>query len=362
METAAIGGAAHLVNFGGSDTMPGLCMLYEYYGLKLEHCIGTSIPAAEHSTITSWGKDGELEAFKNMLTQYPKGLVAVVSDSYDIYNACKNLWGTELIELIKGREGRLVVRPDSGDPPVIVCEVLEILMEKFGCTTTSTGHKLLPPQIRVIQGDGVSYETLSTILAAMEAKGYAAGNVAFGSGGALLQKLNRDTQKCAFKCCEAIVNGEARNVFKVWHPLAAKPKSPPPPSLTHIPWAKAHGAHNSAAASAHVARAAEPTDVARARAPSRRPGRHDARHTGPDHRQGQAVEEGAAEAGQGRRQLQDPHGGRGQARGRRPRHGTRRSSSPRTPPKAHLPGPRYWRRPPARPPARPPGRLAARPP
>jgi len=214
METAAIGGAAHLVNFGGSDTMPGLCMLYEYYGLKLEHCIGTSIPAAEHSTITSWGKDGELEAFKNMLTQYPKGLVAVVSDSYDIYNACKNLWGTELIELIKGREGRLVVRPDSGDPPVIVCEVLEILMEKFGCTTTSTGHKLLPPQIRVIQGDGVSYETLSTILAAMEVKGYAAGNVAFGSGGALLQKLNRDTQKCAFKCCEAIVNGEARNVFK----------------------------------------------------------------------------------------------------------------------------------------------------
>ena len=358
METAAIGGAAHLVNFGGSDTMPGLCMLYEYYGLKLEHCIGTSIPAAEHSTITSWGKDGELEAFKNMLTQYPKGLVAVVSDSYDIYNACKNLWGTELIELIKGREGRLVVRPDSGDPPVIVCEVLEILMEKFGCTTTSTGHKLLPPQIRVIQGDGVSYETLSTILAAMEAKGYAAGNVAFGSGGALLQKLNRDTQKCAFKCCEAIVNGEARNVFKVWHPLAAKPKSPPP-SLTHIPWAKAHGAHNSAAASAHVARAAEPTDVARARAPSRRPGRHDARHTGPDHRQGQAVEEGAAEAGQGRRQLQDPHGGRGQARGRRPRHGTRRSSSPRTPPKAHLPGPRYWRRPPARPPARPPGRAPA---
>lgn len=227
METAAIGGAAHLVNFGGSDTMPGLCCLVEYYGLKLEHALGTSIPAAEHSTITSWTKDGELEAFKNMLTQYPKGLVAVVSDSYDIYNACKNLWGKELIDLIKSREGRLVVRPDSGDPPVIVCEVLEILIEKFGCTTTSTGHKLLPPQIRVIQGDGVSYETLSTILAAMEAKGYAAGNVAFGSGGALLQKLNRDTQKCAFKCCEAIVNGEKRNVFKVCHPWP-RPTSPPP--------------------------------------------------------------------------------------------------------------------------------------
>jgi len=214
METAAIGGAAHLINFGGSDTMPGLCCLVEYYGLPLEMALGTSIPAAEHSTITSWTKEGEVDAFKNMLTQYPEGLVAVVSDSYDIYNACKNLWGKELIELIKNRKGRLVVRPDSGDPPVIVCEVLEMLGERFGTEKTSTGHKLLPGYIRVIQGDGVSYETLGVILAAMEAKGWAAGNLAFGSGGALLQKLNRDTQKCAFKCCEAVVNGQPRHVFK----------------------------------------------------------------------------------------------------------------------------------------------------
>eukprot|EP00908_Phaeocystis_cordata_P016901 Transcript_28221.p4 GENE.Transcript_28221~~Transcript_28221.p4 ORF type:complete len:227 (-),score=137.28 Transcript_28221:386-1066(-) len=149
-----------------------------------------------------------------MLTSYPEGLVAVVSDSYDIYNACKTLWGKELVELIKNRKGCLVVRPDSGDPPVIVCEVLELLAEAFGTEKTETGHKLLPPYIRVIQGDGVSYESLGTILAAMEAKGWAAGNLAFGSGGALLQKLNRDTQKCAFKCCEAIVNGEARYVYK----------------------------------------------------------------------------------------------------------------------------------------------------
>jgi nicotinamide phosphoribosyltransferase len=214
METAAIGGAAHLINFGGSDTMPGLCCLVEYYGLPLEFCMGTSIPAAEHSTITSWTKEGELDAFRNMLTSYPEGLVAVVSDSYDIYNACKTLWGKELVELIKNRKGCLVVRPDSGDPPVIVCEVLELLAEAFGTEKTETGHKLLPPYIRVIQGDGVSYESLGTILAAMEAKGWAAGNLAFGSGGALLQKLNRDTQKCAFKCCEAIVNGEARYVYK----------------------------------------------------------------------------------------------------------------------------------------------------
>jgi len=124
---------------------------------------------------------------------------------------------------IKNREGRLVVRPDSGDPPVIVCEVLDMLANAFGTTMTETGHKLLPPYIRVIQGDGVSYESLKVILQAMQDKGWAAGNVAFGSGGALLQKLNRDTQKCAFKCCEAIVNGEARHVFK--DPITDKGKA-----------------------------------------------------------------------------------------------------------------------------------------
>merc|ERR1719399_1254829 len=81
METAGIGGAAHLINFGGSDTMPALCILHHYYKLGLDKVIGTSIPAAEHSTITSWTKAGEIEAFRNMLTQYPEGLVAVVSDS-----------------------------------------------------------------------------------------------------------------------------------------------------------------------------------------------------------------------------------------------------------------------------------------
>lgn len=96
--------------------MPALCLMHEYYGLGLDKIIGTSIPAAEHSTITSWTKPGELDAFRNMLTQYPKGLVAVVSDSYDIYNACKNLWGTELKQMILDREGVLVVRPDSGNP------------------------------------------------------------------------------------------------------------------------------------------------------------------------------------------------------------------------------------------------------
>jgi hypothetical protein len=94
---------------------------------------------------------------------------------------------------------RLVVRPDSGDPPVIVPQLLELLGKAFAedVTTTATGHKVLPPYIRMIQGDGISYESLGEILKAMALAGWAAENLAFGSGGALLQKLNRDTQKCA---------------------------------------------------------------------------------------------------------------------------------------------------------------------
>jgi nicotinamide phosphoribosyltransferase len=227
VESAALGGAAHLVNFWGTDTMAALvCVKHYYHGgsvpLPTDPSImlpvaGLSIPAAEHSTITSWGREGELDAFRNMLDQYPEGLVAVVSDSYDVFNACTKLWGSDLKEKIKNRKGTLVVRPDSGDPPVIVPQLLDLLGEAFkeDVTTTSTGHKMLPPYIRMIQGDGISYESLGTILEAMADKGWAADNLAFGSGGALLQKINRDTQKCAFKCSEISKKGGATTqVFK----------------------------------------------------------------------------------------------------------------------------------------------------
>ena len=206
---------------------------------------GLSIPAAEHSTITSWGREGEVDAFKNMLTQYPEGLVAVVSDSYNVFEACEKLWGSELKEMIKNRNGTLVVRPDSGDPPVIVPQLLDILGKAFeeDVTTTSTGHKLLPPCIRMIQGDGISYESLGAILDAMAAAGWAADNLAFGSGGALLQKLNRDTQKCAFKCSEitpraaaAVTSTRTRSPIRArnrrWasSPLSTAPTASSPPS------------------------------------------------------------------------------------------------------------------------------------
>merc|ERR1719159_2191311 len=127
-----------MVNFIGTDNLPAIRMLRKYYGAmpgSFYEVPGFSIPASEHSTITSWGKDRELDAMENMLTSYPEGLVACVSDSFDIFNACENYWGTELKELIKNRPqpgGRLVVRPDSGDPKKIVLDVLKILIDKFG--------------------------------------------------------------------------------------------------------------------------------------------------------------------------------------------------------------------------------------
>lgn len=210
-ESSAIGGSAHLINFMGTDTMSALSLISDYYNSDI---VGFSIPASEHSTITSWGKDNENKAMKNMLDQYPTGLVACVSDSYDIYNACWEIWGTELREQILGRDGVLVVRPDSGNPPDVVLKVINILGDRFGFTWNDYGYKVLDPHIRIIQGDGVNYESIKEILQVLKDNKWAAENVGFGSGGALLQKMDRDTQKFAFKCSSATVNGEEIEVFK----------------------------------------------------------------------------------------------------------------------------------------------------
>lgn len=211
VETAGMGGAAHLVNFQGTDTLAGIEMLREYYGAAMP---GFSIPAAEHSTITSWDREHEADAYANMLTAYPDGLVAVVSDSYDIFRACRDLWGGELREKVLSRDGTLVIRPDSGDPPTIICQVLDVLGERFGSTRNAKGYRVLPPQVRIIQGDGIDYAMLEKIMSAMRAAKWSIDNIAFGSGGGLLQKLNRDTLKFAFKCASLRVDGEERDVYK----------------------------------------------------------------------------------------------------------------------------------------------------
>jgi len=211
VESACLGGAAHLVNFLGTDTLAALGMINDYYHVRNA---GYSIPASEHSTMTSWGREKEVDAMRNMLEQYPKGIVACVSDSFDIFKACTDYWGTELKGAIESRDGVLVVRPDSGELPKTVLQVLEALESKFGHRETETKHKRLPSCIRVIQGDGIDIHSLEMILQAMKENGWAADNLAFGSGGALLQKLHRDTLKCAFKCSHVVIQGSGVDVFK----------------------------------------------------------------------------------------------------------------------------------------------------
>ncbi|KAG7240742.1 hypothetical protein INR49_026631 [Caranx melampygus] len=167
-------------------------------------------------TITAWGKDHEKDAFKHIIEQFPSVPVSIVSDSYDIYNACEKIWGEDLRGLIEKRsaDAPLVVRPDSGNPLDTVLKVLEILGKKFSPEENSKGFKVLPPYIRVIQGDGVDINTLQEIVEGMKEHRWSIENIAFGSGGALLQKLTRDLLNCSFKCSYVVTNGLGVNVFK----------------------------------------------------------------------------------------------------------------------------------------------------
>lgn len=211
VESAGIGGAAHLVSFKGTDTMEAIVVAKRYYD---EPMAGFSIPAAEHSTITSWGREYEVDAYENMLDQYPTGPVAVVSDSYDIYKACGELWGGKLRDKVMSRDGVLIIRPDSGDPCNVLPRVLKIVGDKFGVIQNSKGYKVLIPKVRVIQGDGVDYLSCEKFYETLRMHGWSSDNLALGSGGGLLQKLDRDTQKFAFKCSAIEVDGVWRDVYK----------------------------------------------------------------------------------------------------------------------------------------------------
>jgi nicotinamide phosphoribosyltransferase len=207
-----VGGMAHLVNFQGTDTLSAILGARTFYG---EPMAGFSIPAAEHSTITSWGKDKEADAYRNMLKQYakPGALLAVVSDSYDLDYAVKKIWGEALRQLVIDSGATVVIRPDSGDPTTMVLNTIKALDASFGSVVNDKGYRVLK-HVRVIQGDGVTVRSIRTILSNMQFHGYSADNVAFGQGGALLQIVNRDDQRFAMKCSAVQVNGVWRDVFK----------------------------------------------------------------------------------------------------------------------------------------------------
>jgi nicotinamide phosphoribosyltransferase len=221
-ESARLGGAAHLVSFLGTDTVEGVRAANHYYGTPTGMA-GYSIPAAEHSTITMWGRDGEVEAYRNFVQRYlverqlPPGtpkIAACVSDSFDVFRVVRDVWCGALRESIERSGGTLVVRPDSGDPAAVNLECLAIMESKVGMRINGKGYKVLPPYLGLIQGDGMNERTIAELLDALASRGYSASNIAFGMGGGLLQQLDRDTQKFAFKCSAALRGGAWVDVRK----------------------------------------------------------------------------------------------------------------------------------------------------
>lgn len=221
-ETAALGGMAHLLSFRGTDTVSSMLMAKNVYNADISK-IGFSIPASEHSTMTSWGKVGEVDAYRRMVELYakPGAIFACVCDSYDLFNAI-SIWKTSgLFDLVKQRDATVVIRPDSGDPTVIPVQVIERLMRLEGYTTNKKGYDVLPPHIRVIQGDGVNRDSIKTILTNMTVRNMSLSNIAFGMGGALLQKVDRDTFKFAQKA-SAIQDSDGN-----WKPIFKDPITDP---------------------------------------------------------------------------------------------------------------------------------------
>ncbi len=207
-ESAGIGGMAHLVNFMGTDTLAAIVYANEYYNSGGVNAF--SVPASEHSVACSFGKENEEEYFLNMLDQYPTGIVSIVSDTYDVFNFVGTM-SKKFKNKILARQGTVVFRPDSGDPIEVNVKLINILWNIFGNegSITKTGHKLLPPEIRLIQGDGIDLKSLDQILKTVTDLGFSAENWVFGSGGGLLQKFDRDTLKFAIKASygERIVDG-----------------------------------------------------------------------------------------------------------------------------------------------------------
>lgn len=212
VESAAIGGAAHLLSFYGSDNLIASQFLKKYYDCG--EVAGKSIPATEHSICSLLGREGEAEVYRHLLESFPQGTIACVSDSFNIFHACDGIWGMELRSLVLERDGILVIRPDSGDPLATLHLVFKILFERFGFSVNTKGYKVLNEKVRIIQGDGVNFQSINKILYSLMAAGIASENISFGMGGALLQKVDRDTHKFAIKCSYAERNGKGFPVQK----------------------------------------------------------------------------------------------------------------------------------------------------
>lgn len=224
-EGAAISGIAHLLSFLGSDNVPALPCAIEYYHANTDEPILLSVPASEHSVMCSFGRDQEIEAFRHMLKKYPTGIVSIVSDTFDVYRVLTE-FAENLKEDILSRDGKVVFRPDSGNPEYIICGdpnaeegsnewkgAIRLLDEKFGSSLNSKGYKVLNPHVGLIYGDGMYLERYERTLERLKAMGYAASNLVIGVGG-ILRNHSRDTLGFAIKATYVEVDGEAREIEK----------------------------------------------------------------------------------------------------------------------------------------------------
>jgi len=213
MESAAFNGAAHLVNFLGSDTTVGIMAANIGYHEKMA---GYSIFATEHSTTTAFGPDGEEKFLDQVFDKVakPGAIFATVADSYDIMNFVENIAPKFKDRLLKSG-ATWVIRPDSGDPVETPVELVRRLSRIFGFTYNGKGCKVLA-NVRVIQGDGIDIDDVRKIVAKLEEENFSISNIAFGMGGGLLQKNNRDTLKFAMKAC-------ARHDADGWHDIYKDP-------------------------------------------------------------------------------------------------------------------------------------------
>ncbi|OSY36813.1 putative nicotinate phosphoribosyltransferase [Pseudonocardia autotrophica] len=211
-QSAALGGLAHLVNFDQSDTVPGILAAKRFYNAGK---VSNSGPNSEHAGFCAWGREHEADALRNMLQVFaPEGCALLLTDTYDHEHCVKKIIGVELREEVRNFPGLVGVRPDSGDIVQVTADTTEWLMESFGYETNSKGFKILPPFVRVVQGDGVNFHSLPQVYMELERRGLAADNAVFGMGGGLLQHWNRDTMNFGQKASAVRVNGEWRDIAK----------------------------------------------------------------------------------------------------------------------------------------------------
>ena len=231
LDAAIMSGAGHLTSFVGTDTCPAIFYHEAYYGANIEtELVGTSIPASEHSVVCAGGngEGEELETLRRLITEvHPSGFFSYVADTWDLYRVI-----TEYLVILKdtimARDGRLVIRPDSGDPADIICGtardlggdtseakgVIELLWEIFGGTINAKGYKVLDQHIGAIYGDSITTARAAEILERLAHKGFASSNIVFGVGSYSYQGVTRDSYGWAMKAVNVIVNGISRAIFK----------------------------------------------------------------------------------------------------------------------------------------------------